>query len=124
MVNWYTQVSSNSILEQGDLLFDCPIVLPPTEGNPEEWEDFSIRNYDVIILTQSCDLANAKIELVQVCPFVTLGEFCEINSNFDNPKSQENIRRGYLPGYHLLNKCEYLRSDEFLVVDFKTTYSI
>lgn len=125
MSNWYCKVESDAFLEQGDLLSECPIVLPPTGGKVEEWEDFEVSYYDVIILTQSCDLANGKIHLVQVAPFATLTEFCSENPNFDNYKSKESIRRGYLPGYHLLNKCEYLeKSDDYLIVDFKSIFSI
>jgi len=124
MSNWYTQITSNTILEQGDLLFDCPIVLPPTKGKVEEWTDFEVNSYDVIVLTQSCDLANGKIDLVQVSPFTTLTDFCSINPNFDNYKSKENIRRGYLPGYHLLDTCEFLEVDDYLIVDFKSTFSV
>lgn len=122
---WYSKIKPSDELEQGDFLFECPIVIPPTKGEPKDWEEFSISTFNVIIITQSCDLAAKKISLVQVCPFVTLEEFCATNTNFDNYKSKESIRRGYLPGYHLLNKCEYLsKDDEFLIVDFKSTYSI
>lgn len=123
MSNWYTKIPSNKTLEQGDFLCDCPIVIPPSTGDPNTWKDFSVMLYDVIILTQSCDLANGKINLVQVCPIFTLSEFCEINPAFKDYKSKENVRRGYLPGYHLLNKCEFYKND-YLIVDFKSTYSI
>lgn len=124
MTTWYSKIKPDENLEQGDLLFDCPIVIPPSDSNPEKWKDFTINSFDVIILTQSCDLAAKKINLVQVCPFVALSEFCEINPNFDNYKSKENIRRGYLPGYHLLNICEFINDKEHLIVDFKSTYSV
>lgn len=124
MSNWYTQSKTNVDLEQGDLLFNCPIVLPPTSGNVDEWDSFEVNYYDVIILTQSCDLSNKKINLVQVSPFTTLTDFCNINPNFNNYKSKENIRRGYLPGYHLLNKCEFMDEEDYLIVDFKSTFSV
>lgn len=124
MLNWYSQIESDKDLEQGDLLLNCPIVLPPTNVNVEEWDSFEVNEYDVVILSQSCDLAAKKINLVQVSPFTTLSEFCKINPNFNNYKSKENIRRGYLPGYHLLSKCDYLDSDDYLIIDFKSTFSV
>jgi len=126
MSNWYKQINSNDILEQGDFIYECPIINPPSNINFEEWSEqgYSVNLYNVIILTQSCDLANKKIVLVQVCPFFTLEEFCKHNSNFDNPKSKETIRRGYLPGYHLLDKCKFHSSDDYLIIDFKNTYSV
>jgi hypothetical protein len=121
---WYSEIETHENLEQGDLLFDCPIVIPPNDPNVENWKDFTVNSFDIIVLTQSCDLAAKKINLVQVCPFVTLSEFCATNTNFDNYKSKESIRRGYLPGYHLLNICNQIDAKEYLIVDFKSTYSI
>ncbi len=35
------------------------------------------------------------------------------------------IRRGYAPGYHLLNKCAIEEfEEEYLVVDFRSVYSV
>jgi hypothetical protein len=38
---------------------------------------------------------------------------------------KESLRRGYLPGYHLLNKCEIdgFQTD-YLIVDFRNVYSV
>ncbi len=38
---------------------------------------------------------------------------------------KESLRRGYLPGYHLLNKCEIdgFKRD-YLIVDFRSVYSV
>jgi len=124
MSDWYSNIEADKNLEQGDFVLNCPIINPPLSANIEEWKDFTVTTYDIVILTQSCDLQNKKINLVQVCPFYTLKEFCETNPNFDNYKSKETIRRGYLPGYHLLDNCKFLPNDDFLIVDFKNTYSI
>lgn len=124
MSDWYNKINSEKELSQGDFILNCPIINPPISPNIEEWTDFEVLSYDIIVLTQSCDLQNKKISLVQVCPFFSLTDFCTQNPNFDNYKSKESIRRGYLPGYHLLNKCPFIEVDDFLIVDFKNTYSI
>ena len=57
-------------------------------------------------MSQSCDLANRKLDLVLVCPFITLNESEEMNELFKSRRGKEALRQGNLPGYHLLNKCE------------------
>lgn len=123
MSNWYQEIDSNTVLSQGDFIFNCPIVEPPKEIN-EEGNQFIIDDYDIVILSQSCDLENNKVDLVLVCPFYTLSDFAETNPQFKSYREKEAARRGNLPGYHLLNFCEFLPHDEFLIVDFKTVFSV
>ncbi len=97
------------------------IVKPSDSKN---WETIDIENYDVIILSQSCDLENNKIDLVLVCPYYTISEFTKINKSFTDYKLKEAARQGNLPGYHLLNSCPFLDHEEILIVDFKTIFSL
>jgi len=124
MEEWYASIKAESPLEQGDLIPACPIIIPPDQGPFENWKDFEIKTYDVIIMTQSCDLHNRKIELVQVCPYFSLKEFCQDHDEYNHRKMKENLRRGYSPSYHLLNKCNILNDSDFLVVDYRSTFSI
>ena len=64
---WYGLAEGDE-LQQGDVLMDCP-TFRPTAAN--EFEEIST---DVVILSQSCDLANDKLEIVQVCPIFRLDE--------------------------------------------------
>lgn len=75
---WYCVVGGNEDLNQGDFVSDCPIYTllgTDAEGKPE----FEVDEYNVVILSQSCDLEHQKIELVQVCPI----------SPFDNSKHND-----------------------------------
>ncbi len=76
-------------------------------------------------MSQSCDLVQNKLELVLVCPIWSLSEFENKNPSYKGPKMKESLRRGYLPGYHLLNRCEIdgFKTD-YLVVDFRNIYSV
>ncbi len=48
-----------------------------------------------------------------------------LNFQSRNISSVEAIRRGNYPGYHMLNKCEIEGfHDDFLVVDFRSTFSV
>ena len=87
-------------LEQGDLLRDCP-TFRPTAAN--EFEEISS---EVVILSQSCDLTNDKLEIVQVCPIFSLDELAAEADRFRSKRGREDLRRGHFPGFHLLNLCE------------------
>ncbi|HPJ30243.1 MAG TPA: hypothetical protein PLZ42_02500 [Methanothrix sp.] len=116
-------------IEQGDILSSWPVIIP------EEWIDgvgdidTSIEEYDMIIMSQSCDIQNNKIDNVLVCPVLILDEMGKYTSSGDRNK----LRKGEIIGYHLLNKCEVdgLTDcglldllDKYLVVDFRNAYSI
>jgi hypothetical protein len=106
---WYALVSDDS-LEQGDFLFSCPVLEPEAapEASPGTELDIlaRVREYDVLILSQSCDLAYGKLETVLVCPHWPLSVLEQRESYFRSSEGKENIRRGYLPGLHMLAACE------------------
>jgi len=120
---WYEVVSREDDLMQGDFIKDCPIVIPPSEISDDV--EVKIINYNVVIMSQSCDLAQRKLDLVLVCPFWPLNEFEKRSDFFKNKKGKEEIRRGNVPGYHLLNKCKTDGFEiEYSVVDFRSVYSV
>jgi hypothetical protein len=120
---WYEVVSEEDELMQGDFIKDCPVVIPPSEIS----DDIKVRiiNYDVVIMSQSCDLVQRKLDLVLVCPVWSLNEFEKKSDFFKSKKGKEVLRQGNVPGYHLLNKCEIdgFQTD-YLVVDFRSVYSV
>jgi hypothetical protein len=120
---WYDVVDGDEALMQGYFIKECPIVIPPSEMADEV--EVRIINYNVIIMSQSCDLAQRKLDLVLVCPLWFLSEFERGSEFFKSRKWKEALRRGNVPGYHLLNKCEIdgFKTD-YLVVDFRTVYSV
>jgi hypothetical protein len=123
---WYTEVASTEALQQGDFITKCQIVQPKVEAYKENQEiEADVIEYDVIVMSQSCDLAARKIELVLVCPFLTLEELGKTYVHLNNPTERENIRKGYVTGYHLLSNPENHQADGgCLVVDFKSVYAI
>lgn len=120
---WYKVVTEKNDLMQGDFITDCPIIIPPSEIS----DDIKVRiiNYDVVIMSQSCDLVQRKVDLVLVCPIWPLSEFEKRSDFFRGRKGKEALRHGNVPGYQLLNKCEINGFDtDFLVVDFRSVYSV
>jgi hypothetical protein len=127
---WYNILYSEEDLQQGDFIQNCPIIIPSQlieEGMSVETQ---IKLMNVVILTQSCDLAHSKIENILVCPYYSGDYFLDKalppdkkeNSKHRNKKLDE-IRRGLQPAYHLLNKQKGIFED-YLVVDFKNVYGI
>jgi len=124
MNNWYESVGVESSLNQGDFILNCPVIIPPDDIENIQNNGADIAEYDVVIMTQSCDLENDKVKLVLVCPFHRFDNFCQHNPNFNDYKLKEAVRIGNLPGYHLLNSCPDLKHEEYLIVDFKTVFSV
>ncbi|MBN1592831.1 MAG: hypothetical protein JW941_06230 [Candidatus Coatesbacteria bacterium] len=125
--NWYLEVGNCAPIEQGDFVLSCPVLIPTGEqidGELTAIED----QYDVIVLSQSCDLVaqKPKIELVLVSPVWALSRFSGTKGGFYASKEgKEAIRRGNAPGYHMLSKCGIpCFDDEFLVVDFHNVYGV
>ena len=120
---WYEVVEDNGIL-QGDFIDSCPIVLPPKAVELRK-VSADVIEYDVVVMSQSCDLEQKKLELVLVCPIWPIKEFEEKNPSYKSNKMKELLRNGYLPGYHLLNKCKINGfGTGYLVVDFRSVYSV
>jgi len=119
-------------LAQGDILLSFPLVdLPHRIDHPGRYEA-TVNVYDVIILTQSCDLARdkPKIDRVVVCPVCKLEYFVNENELFKHKSQKQKIslknrlRQGAVVGFHLLMKPNIApQLDDFLVVDFRGTSS-
>ena len=126
---WYAVVEGVN-LQQGDLLDSCPILIPSvnildtTEGNQYELDGY-IQEFNVVVMSQSCDLEQEKLDLGLVCPYWSLEEFSQENDYFKSRKGREDLRRGNIPGYHVLRRCELSgwESDTH-VVDFRNVYSL
>jgi len=115
---WYGMVEQED-LQQGDLLFNCPFDQVDETGQPRR------KDFDVAVVSQSCDLLNGKLEMVQVCPFWELDTLTKKVEYFRGKRGKEELRRGNLPGYHLLNRCDLPeKQTDFLVVDFRMQFAV
>lgn len=109
---WYEVVEGDE-LEQGDIFERCPIF---TIAHPFSYEDYCLSDfeakfenweYDVIVMTQSCDLVkdHSKVEEVLLCAMWDLEQLGEKYELVRDKKGQgkEKIRRGNVPSLHMLN---------------------
>ena len=74
---WYEIISNSNNLSQGDFINDCPIIKPPKVIDLHAENDIQIDLINSIIMSQSCDLENNKIEIVLVCPYFPLRYFID-----------------------------------------------
>ena len=117
-----------SELAQGDLLSDC---LVPQFGSDfgargaGAAETLSVGAQTLIIVTQSCDLENSKVDLVAMCPAYQLATFEQYNPRFATKGRWEEVRKGRVEGLHLLGSPDDAADNRSsLVVDFGQIFSL
>lgn len=105
---------------------NCPVLVPP--GNLTEFLlnaksgdrldiPSQIQFADLIVVSQSCDLAHDKIEQVLLC-----AHFPATNVAKDRRKS---IRKEQRPALHMIEQCELFgHKFEQQIVDFRTIYTL
>lgn len=75
---WYEIVEGDGI-EQGDFIDNCKVIIPrytltdlaeetASPGTSSHHLDGDVVTYNVIIISQSCDLDKLKVDYVLVCP--------------------------------------------------------
>ena len=129
--NWYDDIPPNSSIEQGDIIENCNIILPNEQhyqniiDNKENETQLDVIEINGIVLSQSCDIKNDKINSIIICPIWSLKKFIEKGESFSGSKSREELRQGKFPEYHLLQKFEGQELPyDFYFVDFHRIYSI
>jgi len=121
----FWQKFSDSSLRQGDYISDCPV--PIFAEIPTEKSKITpkVKVYNLIVVTQSCDLANEKVPFVALCPIYLLEEFEESNPKAAKKGFWEQVRRAKIEGFHLLSPFQNPENNrECLVVDFREIYSL
>lgn len=121
--SWFSLINKDDGIKQGEFIYDCPIITPPKSLKQKTYK-LDVTTYDVIILSQICDIEHGKISYILVCPYYPLSSL-EKNPKFESSVGKEILRRGNIVGLHLRNKCEIEGyNTDFLVVDFRKVYSI
>jgi hypothetical protein len=122
---WYEIVDGAEPLLQGDFVASCPVLVPRAEISPESHVRADAIEYNVVVMTQSCDLEQEKVTLVLVCPYQAFGEVQEKSNLLKGSEGKKALKRGNILGFHLLNKCDLQGfATDFLVVDFRSVYGV
>ncbi len=122
---WYAEIKGDEPLQQGDFILSCQITQLGSEAYQAGQQlPAEVVEYDVVTMSQSCDLIADKIDLALVCPFRSLTELGKLRKEYDDPKMKEKLRQGHVVGFHLLNNPQLNGINDYLVVDFKSVYAI
>jgi hypothetical protein len=127
---WYDVVTSSDDLQQGDFIENC-LFFPPPEDIPlfeivdESDIEVKPKRFNVIVLSQSCDIKFKKIRFIVVCPYWSLSSFQKENPYYGGEDGFEELRRGNTVGYRLLSKCDIPQfKREAVVASFREVYSL
>jgi len=126
---WYAVISGRD-LQQGDILFDCPVfVIPPEASRAPGGHLVTVERLNVIVLTQSCDLALmpdglCAVEDVILSPIYKRQQLAD-HKTFGKAQAWEQARKGRHAGYHVLNRCELPGHElDFMLVDLRRIFTL
>jgi hypothetical protein len=120
----------SGLLAQGDLLPGCsvPVIRPDFDESSRQAGvpgTVDVDEFDLIIMTQSCDLEQKKAPLVACCPVFTLPVYESINTTFAKTGEWEKVRQGRIEGLHLLaSPTKPEEKWDAFVVNFRSIYSL
>lgn len=122
---WWNPTEGQS-LAQGDYLPACLVpFFEPDFGDGNGAQVVPVKEYDCIVLTQSCDLENDKAPLVALCPIYPITEYEKENAQLSRKGEWERVRQGRIEGLHMLaSPSEPGQNRSCLVVDFRQIYSL
>ena len=135
---WYEIVEESEELEQGDYIDDCEVLIPAylpvqTEADvPNSSQGYQPKGdsaiYNVIIVSQSCDLENGKLDYVLICPRTSYSEYVTQNKNAHPnviSNNLENFRLGRQHRYCMLNASNLDGCrQEIQIVDLGIVFSV
>ncbi|MBU0489464.1 MAG: hypothetical protein KKD31_16085 [Bacteroidetes bacterium] len=128
---WFEKIRNNNSVNliQGEIVLDCPIITPPAILKEGTQPDVKVTTFNVIVMSQSCDLENGKIEIVLVCPYSSWSEAIKTL-----PESQQSIKacekywdklkKGTEPANHLINGSKPDGLNEPIIVNFQNVFGI
>ncbi len=121
---WYEVVADSTDIYQGDIFSQCQIFVPSGEI-VEKKVPGKIKLYEVIVMSQSCDLENDNVEIVLVCPIYPIDILQRQNKFYRTRDGRKALEQGTAIGYHTLNPISeggFNRPHYF--VDFRNVFGV
>jgi hypothetical protein len=131
--SWYKEVSDTAEVMQGDLLVGCPIPYPNravydailNENTSVLDDPLEVKEANLVILSQACDLVNNKVDTVVLCAYWPLSHLVKNDSYYQASGAKESLRQGKEPAHHLIHKYESESIQlDYSVVDFRQIYTL
>ena len=122
---WWLEVDGPR-LAQGDYLPGCLVpFFKPDYGTEDRTEEVPVKEYNCIVVTQTCDLEQDKSPLVALCPIYPITEYQEVNLKFREKGAWERVRQGRIVGLHMMaSQADPENNQACLVADFREVYSL
>jgi hypothetical protein len=123
---WYERLEGTE-LQQGDFLDDCAAPIENDVAAQQQPSDqpITIDVWNVIVLTQSCDLGPKQVSRVMVCPVWDFAKWIEVYPAELRKDRKKKLQSDQLVAYHLLNPCgvdDLKRGHQ--VVEFGNAFSV
>src|SRR6266478_2191105 len=119
--------TNGKVLNQGDLLrgIAVPIVQSsfPEQDN-EGAVPLQIGQANIVIMSQSCDLEQAKVPNVVVARTFSLDEFEAVNPSYRTRGRWNEVARGRVEALHLLPPINSVDPRTWILVDFREIYAL
>lgn len=122
--DWY-EIAADDALLQGDLLpgFPVAVVTELPLPIPEDYQPLvDVHLCDVVVMTQSCDLAHAKVEDILLARMHKWPDYIRANPGNTNLRSEDfrkSLVAGNVPNLFLLHKRDAEPVLPWSVVDFR-----
>lgn len=128
--SWFEVVAAEDLV-QGDLIANCPVPVASAVGGAgdADRDEYEVRVYihDLIVLSQTCDLIQAKVKdvvLAQVVSWAAVveSELARGNTNIRSEQFRRNLSQGLIPNLLLLHKHEGELSLPWSLVNFHNVF--
>lgn len=132
---WYKLVDPDTELTQGDLIDNCPVLNWDSSTSEDLFTRAKQEPVDCVVMSQACDLEQANVMQVILCPNYSLDVLREqwhqdMKDRKQNPtekswkKFLEYIRDGKIWNLAMLNKYDVTLSSDIRIVDFHEIFSV
>jgi hypothetical protein len=126
--NWFEVVSGTS-LEQGDIVSNCPVYSVIYPSDPEkEVSDIDKTTYELIILSQSCDLVEGRenVSSVVLCSIASMEQINRMEKHALKRKGRlEQAAKNKEPAFFVLDRFEHpTLGRDISVVHFRNVYTL
>lgn len=125
--SWYCVVEGDQ-LQQGDLISGCKILVTPRDlayAAEETVLPAETVTYDVVVLTQSCDLLQKNPDYAIVCPHWDLVAAKKMDAGLAKSGVADSIRKRQMPRYAILAPESSLEPKlSFRIVDFGKVFTV
>ncbi|MCZ7664814.1 MAG: hypothetical protein M5U22_18680 [Thermoleophilia bacterium] len=110
------------------MLLECEVLVPGPEYGRADELDVERELFDLVVVTQTCDLVNPPApRFVACCPLFPLELWREVNPDLASNSKLNEIASGRLQGLHLLPPADHAHDELWwssMIVDFRDIYDL